>query len=153
MSYSFFARGVCVAAPRRGRVSFWLHAHATKGHGVHSPFLYGFCCEVLLPLKHFMREKGYGKQGDKRHRHEEATDELLRLTEVYLARHYPHARVTLVDRPRRDPSSWDAWRTDYLHHTGGVVVDLYTWGLLFTLGGLAPHRVGIRGFQRFTYRG
>lgn len=140
--YSFFARGVCVAAPRRGRLAFWLHAHATEGHGVHSPFLYGFCREVLLPLKRSLRKKGRGDR-----RHENATRELTRLTEVYLSTHYPHARYSLVLTPRRDTPTWQAWQTAYLNHTGGVVVDLYVWGLLFTLEGIAPHRVGIRGFS------
>ena len=57
--YSIFARGVCVAAPRRNALSFWIHAHSPRGHGIHSQLLYTLCREVFFTLFRQKKRNSY----------------------------------------------------------------------------------------------
>lgn len=167
--YSFLARGVCIAAPRRGRLSFWLHAHSPRGHGIHSTLLYTLCREVFFLL--------YRRWLHSRISYQERTEGLLAAltmwNEVHSSRaaslfdtlqlvttaqelselsasiiggNIPRRRIIVVCAPRRSDFFLEKWTEIYTQLSAGVAIDLYAWGLLLFVDGVARHKFGIRGF-------
>ncbi len=169
--YSIFARGVCVAAPRRNALSFWIHAHSPRGHGIHSQLLYTLCREVFFTLFRQKKRNSYSGctallmsllqawwvRNPTRvlRRVSEPVciiDDVCRLEEVYRQVAENEAStlppIVLVCRPRRNRSYWQTWCHLYRAMPHGVVIDLYTWGLLLSIDNIALHKFAVRGFIR-----
>lgn len=166
--FSFFARGVCVAAPRRHALNFWIHAHSPRGHGVHSPLLYSLCREVFFVL--FRQRKtnvsartqtlvGLLREWWERnptrasqHVHQdilviEDTAQLKSISQKFQAESLTDLpAIILVRQPRIDAARWNAWVATYHALARGVVIDLYTWGLIFLVKDIALHKFAVRGF-------
>lgn len=169
--FFFWNRGVCVAKPRKRKLTFWLHAHSVKGHGIHSKLLYTLCREVFFPLKQSLhtatQNKNYAETTQilsssllttitrelKGSRLPENVSPTLTLLGEHDALAPPLQHITsikppaiiLVVSPRQNSDRWNDWCHAY-ETCPGVAIDLYTWGLLLLFEGIAPHRLAIRGF-------
>lgn len=170
--YSLFARGVCVAAPRRGALSFWIHAHSPRGHGIHSPLLYTMCREVFFTLfrqkKEFtsytertsalvaLLQEWWTKNPTRALQHQR--QEVLLIDDTSLLENMGQQLISqdviafppviLVCTPRHDAKRWQAWCATYRAMSEGVVIDLYGWGLLLFVKDIALHKFAVRGFIR-----
>ena len=158
-----------MAAPRYIPLSFWIHAHSPRGHGIHSPLLYSLCREVLLVLLRQKREKGIGERtkilqalleswwtrNPTRSERNAEQDTLLVADTALLAKiaiglqteqKHDLPSLILVCQPRLDAQRWEAWSAAYNAMSKGVVIDLYTWGILLFVSDIASHKFAVRGF-------
>lgn len=169
--YTIFARGVCIAKPRRKPLSFWVHAHSPRGHGIHSQLLYTLCREVFFTIFRQKETRSYQErtylivellqawwmQNPTRALQNPKPDILLVESTALLENIGQQLRVQevtalpsiiLICRPRQDTERWRAWCNVYQTMSAGVVIDLYQWGLLLFVKDIAQHKFALRGFLR-----
>ena len=170
--FFFWNRGVCVAKPRKRKLTFWLHAHSVKGHGIHSKLLYTLCREVFFPLIQSLHTAPQQENSYVSATQILGTKLLSTITQELKGTRLPpnasptltvlnvhdsllpllpalstitHPTIILIASPRCHRDRWNNWCHAY-ETCPGVAIDLYTWGLLLLFEGIAPHRLAIRGF-------